>query len=221
MTDIFNGIQAETDAAGTLHPLAALDAHGLTKGINGRTLWHDLGFHIDPGTITAITGPSGAGKTTLLNAIGLLEPIDRGAITYGHQRLDRLNRGSIRRLYRETYGFLFQNYALVDQWTVGRNLDLAMSSAGIPRSRRACLASRSLAQVGLADKRDAKVYTLSGGEQQRVAIARALAKRPDIIFADEPTGALDTATGHAIVDMLLAAGKAGASLVVVTHDPNV
>ncbi|KFI53149.1 ATP-binding cassette domain-containing protein [Bifidobacterium callitrichos] len=221
MTDIFNGIQAETDADGTLHPLAALDAHGLTKGINGRTLWHDLGFHIDPGTITAITGPSGAGKTTLLNAIGLLEPIDRGTIIYGHQRLDRLNRGSIRRLYRETYGFLFQNYALVDQWTVVRNLDLAMSSAGIPRSRRACLASRSLAQVGLTDKRDAKVYTLSGGEQQRVAIARLLTRSPRIVLADEPTAALDPDNVTRVMNLLRGLADQGAMVIMTTHNPDI
>ncbi|MBT1173026.1 ATP-binding cassette domain-containing protein [Bifidobacterium sp. MA2] len=200
---------------------ASLDAAGLTKSINGRILWHDLTFHIDPGTITAITGPSGAGKTTLLNAIGLLEPLDRGIITYGHQRLDRLGRGRIRQLYRNAYGFLFQNYALVDQWTVNRNLDLAMSSAGIPRSQRSRLASYGLDQVGLSDKRNAKVYTLSGGEQQRVAIARLLTRSPRIVLADEPTAALDPDNVSRVMNLLRSLADQGSMVIMTTHNPDI
>lgn len=192
----------------------------LTKRIGERTLWHDLDVALDPGSITAITGPSGSGKTTLLNVLGLLEPLTSGVVTYDGRSWSGLSQRSIRGLYRDTIGFLFQNYALVEQWSVQRNLRLVLRAKGVARHQHPGLIAAALAAVGLTGRDSSPVYTLSGGEQQRVAIARLLIHRPHIIFADEPTAALDRDNAEIVLGHLQRFADAGAIIVISTHDQN-
>lgn len=198
---------------------ASLTGHGLAKRIGERTLWSDVDLRFAPGTISAITGPSGSGKTTLLNVLGLLERPSAGHLAHGEHSWHHLAPRQVRRLYRDTIAFLFQNYALADQLTVRANLALAVRSLGVPRQRRPERIASALEAVGLTAHDDAPVYTLSGGEQQRVAIARVIAHQPRIVLADEPTAALDPGNAETIVGHLRRLADDGAIVVMTTHDP--
>lgn len=182
---------------------------------------HDTSLVIGRDERIAIVGPSGSGKSTLLSLLGTLDMPTSGMVAY--DGVDVASMGERRRsaLRAERIGFVFQQFHLIATVSALENVMTGLQYTALPRRDRCRQAAEALERVGLGERMHHRPSQLSGGEQQRVAIARALAKRPDIIFADEPTGALDTATGHAIVDVLLAVGKAGASLVVVTHDPNV
>jgi ABC-type antimicrobial peptide transport system, ATPase component len=199
----------------------SLVASGLTKSIGDRTLWSDICFKLDPGSLTAITGPSGSGKTSLINVLGCLDKPDNGCLDYGGQSWLQLPPRHIRRLYREKISFLFQNYALIDQWNVEANLMLALRSLGIPRRQRKMLVEESLEAVGLQGREDALVYTLSGGEQQRLAIARVIAHRPPVVLADEPTAALDFGNAEIVMAHLRRLSREGSIVVVTTHSPDV
>ena len=196
----------------------SLEARGLTKKIGPRMLWQNLDLNFKPGTLTAITGTSGSGKTTLLNTLGLLDKPTSGQLRLEGQELTGLSQKNIRRLYRERIAFLFQNYALVEQWTVRANLNLALRALKTPRKKRSSLIEQTLHAVGLANREDSPVYTLSGGEQQRVAIARVIAHQPKLIFADEPTAALDQDNAQTVFDHLQAFADQGAIVVFTTHD---
>lgn len=198
---------------------AVLSGHGLTKVIDGRTLWRDLDVSFEPGTISSVTGESGSGKTTLLNALGLLEPLTSGSIRLGSQRIDTLKRADVRKLYRDSIGFLFQNYALVEQWNVERNLQLALTSMGVVKAERKIRIRQALEAVGLVGRESSAVYTLSGGEQQRLAIARLMAHRPRVVLADEPTAALDPDNCDKIMRYLRLIADDGAIVVMTTHNP--
>ena len=182
---------------------------------------HRTSLAIGRGERVAIVGPSGSGKSTLLSILGTLDVPTRGALRYDGRDVTAMDDRARSRLRAERIGFVFQQFHLIATVSALENVMTGLQYTVLPRRERRRLAVEALERVGLGERMYHRPSQLSGGEQQRVAIARALAKRPDIIFADEPTGALDTATGHAIVDMLLAAAASGASLVVVTHDPNV
>ncbi|MFV2199184.1 ABC transporter ATP-binding protein, partial [Nocardiopsis sp. LOL_012] len=168
----------------------------LSKSFGPRTLWQGLDLDLPPGQVLALTGPSGAGKTTLLNCLGLLESPTGGTIAYQGRDLTRLRAGGRRRFRRDHLGYLFQNYALMENATVRENLDVAR------RDRPA--QAEALERVGLAGRAKERVHHLSGGEQQRVALARLLVKRPSLVLADEPTGALDEGNGRMVIDTLRA-----------------
>ncbi|MHA1238433.1 MAG: ABC transporter ATP-binding protein [Candidatus Odinarchaeia archaeon] len=171
------------------------------------------------GEPTCIMGPSGSGKTTLLNLIGLLDRPSEGKILLDGRDLTELSDKEVVNLRRHTLGFIFQFYNLIDVLTAIENVELPMVIAGVPKEKRIKKAKALLSLVGLSDRAHHLPDELSGGEQQRVAIARALANDPSLILADEPTGDLDSKTGHTIVDLLVKMCKErNITLIMVTHD---
>ena len=180
----------------------------LKKSFGPRVLWENIDLRAERGTLTGLIGASGSGKSTLLNCIGLLTVPDGGRISFDGVEL--LDMGSARRriFRRDTLGYLFQNYALMEDATVKENLAVAM------RGMREALES-----VGLADRLNTRVATLSGGEQQRVALARIMVKAAKLILADEPTGALDPTNAGIVMGHIRAIADQGACVVIATHDP--
>jgi putative ABC transport system ATP-binding protein len=170
------------------------------------------------GSFTAVMGPSGSGKSTLLQVAAGLDRPTRGEVVVGGQPLGGLNQTALTRLRRTSMGFVFQSYNLLDALTAYDNVALPVRLAGRSVDRAAVLTA--LRQVGLEDLAKRRPPELSGGQQQRVAIARALHSRPDVLFADEPTGALDRASGRQVLELLRAvADEQGQTVVMVTHDP--
>jgi ABC-type lipoprotein export system ATPase subunit len=180
----------------------AVDVERIAKSFDGGRIvaLEDVSFHAEAGEFVALTGPSGCGKSTLLNLIGALDRPDRGAITVGGESVADLTDPSSYRA--TTVGFVFQLHNLIATLTALENVQVPMMGRGYERSARARRADELLRQVGLSNRRQSRPPTLSGGERQRVAIARALANGPRLLLADEPTGALDSATGSQIIELL-------------------
>ena len=195
-----------------------LTATSISKEFKGKTVWSDISFCVDPGTVVALTGSSGSGKTTLLNCIGLLESVTTGTISVGEVKLNSLNSRGRRNYFRDTVGFLFQNYGLVESWSVDRNLDIALEYSGLERKEKAVAKSAVLHRVGLAASSNNHIFSLSGGEQQRIGLARLLLKKPSLILADEPSGALDDSNAEIVADVLRECSAAGAVVLMSTHD---
>jgi macrolide transport system ATP-binding/permease protein len=173
------------------------------------------------GELLAIVGPSGSGKSTLMNLLGLLDRPDHGRYTFDGVDAAHLTPDRAAFLRNQRIGFVFQNFNLLPRRTAVENVELPLTYAGIgPRERRE-RAIRGLHEMGLGHRLHHWPHQLSGGEQQRVAIARALIADPALILADEPTGAIDTATGREILELLLALNRGGKAVLIVTHDPNV
>ncbi|GAA0959768.1 ABC transporter ATP-binding protein [Actinocorallia libanotica] len=171
-----------------------------------------------PGTFTAVMGPSGSGKTTLLHCLAGMDRPTRGSVRWGDAEVSRLPERRLAELRRSRVGFVFQAFNLMPAMTVAQNVELPGRLAGERSDRGRVL--EALARVGLAGRERHRPGQLSGGQQQRVAIARALVSRPPVLFADEPTGALDRATGHEILALLRAGVDADRrTCVMVTHDP--
>ncbi|MFF4537229.1 ABC transporter ATP-binding protein [Streptomyces aureus] len=170
------------------------------------------------GTFSAVMGPSGSGKSTFLQCAAGLDRPSAGSVRLGGTEITGMRENQLTELRRSRLGFVFQAFNLLPSLTVEENVLLPMRLAGRRRDRRR--AAEVLAQVGLADKAGRRPGELSGGQQQRVAIARALVTSPDVIFADEPTGALDTTTAAEVLGLLRqAVDVLGATVVMVTHDP--
>ncbi|MFD7134117.1 ABC transporter ATP-binding protein [Streptomyces sp. NPDC059894] len=197
-----------------------IDLTGLSKSFGSRALWQDLTFTIEAGRMLALTGPSGSGKSTLLNCLGLLDAPTTGTMRHHDQDITKLSPRKARAYRRDTLGYLFQNYALIDNATIADNLSVAVKPARSNRGCRPTLA-QALQQVGLADREDDVVHRLSGGEQQRVALARLIVKQPTLVLADEPTGALDLDNTHMVITTLRALADTGCAVVIATHDPTV
>ncbi|MCW2278909.1 ABC transporter ATP-binding protein [Heliophilum fasciatum] len=202
-----------------------LKAIGKTYGKRNkqRVVLAQVNLKIEAGEFVAVTGPSGSGKTTLLCIMGALLQPTSGEVYMDGQRVDsgltENERASIR---SEKIGFVFQFPALIPTLTVMENVLLPITLAGKALDDGGSWARQLLAQVGLSDREDSLPGTLSGGEQRRVAIARALIRRPKVLLADEPTGALDLDTGNKLMELLQnLCREAGLTLVVVTHDPTV
>ncbi|MET9806374.1 ABC transporter ATP-binding protein [Streptomyces halstedii] len=171
-----------------------------------------------PGTFTAVMGPSGSGKTTLLHCLAGMDRPTRGSVRWGGTEVSRLPERRLAELRRSRVGFVFQAFNLMPAMTVAQNVELPGRLAG-KRPDRSRVAD-ALARVGLTGRERHRPGQLSGGQQQRVAIARALVSRPQVFFADEPTGALDRATGHEILALLRAGvDQERQTCVMVTHDP--
>ncbi len=182
----------------------------------------DASVDIRKGEMVALMGPSGSGKSTLLHIIGCLDALDHGEVWLDGRRVDRLGRRELAQLRRREVGFIFQTFNLVPSLTAAENVMLAAEYAGRGRREAREAALSALAQVGLADRKDHRPTELSGGQQQRVAIARALVNDPKVIFGDEPTGNLDSASSAEIVAMMREINRrTGTTFVLVTHDPNV
>ncbi len=180
-----------------------------------------LGF--EAGRITAIVGPSGSGKSTLLNLLAGFDKPSSGAVLHNGNDLSNMNETQLAAYRLEHFGFVFQNYNLISILTAAENVELPLTLEGIPRAKRAKISSELLGRVGLSKRMTHFPNQLSGGEQQRVAIARALAANPSVLFADEPTGNLDSATGRGILELLTErdSGSEARTLILITHDMEV
>lgn len=174
---------------------------------------------IGKGESIAIVGKSGSGKSTLMHVLALLDKPDYGRVLYDGQDTSTLKAAEINKLRNTRYGFVFQQFFVNPRNTVRENVELPLMIAGIPPVERKKRALEALEAVDLAEKADNRANDLSGGQKQRVVIARALVAEPSIIFADEPTGNLDTVTGNQIIELLFSLNREkGITLVAVTHD---
>jgi len=181
-----------------------------------------VNFNIYSGQLIAIMGPSGSGKTTLLNMIGLLDRPSKGKIYFDGVDVSRLDDKALANLRNTKLGFVFQTFNLINRLTVFENIELPLIPRGIPRGERAKMVLEALTKVGGEEGwLRKKPNQLSGGQQQRVAIARAIVGNPVVLLADEPTGNLDRASAKLVVETFLNLNKAGHTVVVVTHDPEV
>ncbi|KAA9151906.1 ABC transporter ATP-binding protein [Amycolatopsis acidicola] len=198
---------------------ALLSGRGLVKRYGTQYALAGVDIDIQPGEAVAIVGPSGSGKTSLLHVLAGILRADEGEIHLAGQRIDQFSEKKRSELRRTEFGFVFQQGMLVAELTAEENVALPMLLGGAGRKQALAAAREWLTRLGLHGKEGNRPGELSGGQAQRVAIARALTHRPKVIFADEPTGALDTRTGKETMDALLvAAADAGASVLIVTHD---
>ena len=179
-----------------------------------------VNIEVARGESVAIMGPSGSGKSTLLNLIAGLDRPTSGAVTVGGERVDTLSETGLARFRRRQVGMIFQFFNLLDDLTVEDNVLLPAQLSGLRRGQARARADELLAALRIDRYRNAYPGRLSGGERQRVAIARALVNRPELLLADEPTGALDTATGEEIGQLLRDLNASGQSLILVTHNPD-
>jgi len=175
---------------------------------------------VSHGESLAVMGPSGSGKSTLLNLIAGLDRPTGGEVTVGGERVDKLSETGLARFRRRQIGMIFQFFNLLDDMTVLDNVLLPAQLAGMPTAQARARADELLTALRIESHRNAYPARLSGGERQRVAIARALVNRPALLLADEPTGALDTATGDEIGELLLDLNSSGQTLILVTHNPD-
>jgi ABC-type lipoprotein export system ATPase subunit len=180
----------------------------------------DVSLRIDPGEFVSLTGPSGSGKSTLLNLVGALDRPDSGTITVGGERVDRLPDAAEFRA--EVVGFVFQFHNLITTLSALENVQVPMFGRGLARAERVARAEELLREAAVAHRSGSYPPTLSGGERQRVAIARALANGPRVLLADEPTGALDSATGEQILALLeRLRAERQMTILLVTNDESV
>jgi putative ABC transport system ATP-binding protein len=178
----------------------------------------DVTLSVRAGEAVAVLGPSGSGKSTLLNLVAGLDRPTAGSVTVAGLRVDRLSESASAKYRRNTIGMVFQFFNLLDDLTVADNVLLPAQLAGMPRARAADRAAELLAYLGIERHARAFPGRLSGGQRQRVAVARALMNRPALLLADEPTGALDTASGAEVRELLRALNADGQTIVLVTHD---
>ncbi|MEE8526508.1 MAG: ABC transporter ATP-binding protein [Thermoanaerobaculia bacterium] len=179
----------------------------------------EISLTVEEGEFVALSGPSGSGKTTFLNVAGLLDTFDAGTYRLDGVDVSRLDDRSQSRIRNEKIGFIFQGFNLIPDLDVFDNVDVPLRYRGLPARERRERIEKSLGQVGLGGRLRHLPSQLSGGQQQRVAIARALVGQPRLILADEPTGNLDTATAHEIMELLRGVNDAGTTILMVTHDP--
>ncbi|MDR2565107.1 MAG: ABC transporter ATP-binding protein [Bifidobacteriaceae bacterium] len=178
----------------------------------------DVNLDIERGELVAVVGPSGSGKTTLLSLMGLLDTPTSGEVWIDGVEASGLTEAQRSRARSDQIGFVFQQFYLLSSLTARENVATGMLYQGLAPAERRARADAALERVGLSARASHRPGELSGGEQQRVAIARAIAGDPAVVFADEPTGALDQASGRMVLDCLRAANQTGATVVVITHD---
>ena len=188
-----------------------IEIKNMNKSFGDKVIFKDFNLEIKDQEFVVLSGKSGSGKTTLLNIIGGIEKVDSGEVYVDNQ--DITKEKNLLDYFRYTVGFLFQNFALIERETVYKNLKLVKK-----RCRTDISIEEALEMVGLSDKKDQKVYTLSGGEQQRVALARLLIKKCKLILADEPTGSLDRENANMVISILKEYQKMGKTVCLVTHD---
>ena len=203
---------------------ALLDVQNVTKSYPGEPpvqALRGVDLTVGPGELVGIVGPSGSGKTTLLQLMGTLDRPTSGRVRITGLDVAAMADEDVAYLRATRIGFIFQQFFLAEHATVLDNVADGLLYAGIPLTQRRQRARDALEMVGLAERPEARPTQLSGGQRQRVAIARALVGQPAIVLADEPTGNLDQATGHAILALIEQLHQAGSTIVVITHDHSV
>lgn len=194
-----------------VYHVGSVDVHAL-RGVD---------LQIQRGDICCIIGRSGSGKSTLLNVLAGLEKVSSGEIAIAGKRLDKMNQGELIVFRQKHVGFIFQSFNLMPYYTALENVAFPLSFRGMPLKKRNDLAKKMLITMGLGTHLKHKPDQMSGGQQQRVGIARALVTNPDIVFADEPTGNLDSNTSDEVMQSIISVMREqGRTLVMVTHDPN-
>ncbi|MBQ8825754.1 MAG: ABC transporter ATP-binding protein [Oscillospiraceae bacterium] len=180
-----------------------------------------ISLTVKKGEFLAILGPSGSGKSTLMNVIGCMDGFDSGEYYLDSDPIHKMSDSKLTGIRNSKIGFIFQKYHLINKYSVLQNVAIPLLLRGYSGKQAAALAKEKLEQLGMGERLEHKPNELSGGQQQRAAIARALVGRPSILLADEPTGALDSATGKEVLQLFSELHKKGHTIVMITHDLNV
>ncbi|MDD3164621.1 MAG: ABC transporter ATP-binding protein [Oscillospiraceae bacterium] len=201
-----------------LHNVSKIYSEGLESEVRALD---DVSLEIDNGEFVAIVGQSGSGKSTMMNVLGCLDIPTHGNYVLSGTDVAELTDRELSKIRNRDIGFIFQQYNLIQNLNVAENVELPLIYQGIGTSRRREMAIEALTRVGLGDRIKHKPTQMSGGQQQRVAIARAIAAKPPIIMADEPTGALDSHTGHEVLKFLQQLNREGSTIILITHDNSI
>lgn len=180
-----------------------------------------INLSVERGEMVAIMGPSGSGKSTLLNIIGLLDVESDGEYKFQNESVNKLSEKQLSSYRNKYIGFVVQNFALIDDYTVFENIEVPLIYSKVNKKKRKESIINTLKKLGIEDKKDKLPKQLSGGQNQRVAIARALVNDPEIILADEPTGALDKENGEEVMNILSKLNKEGKTIIIITHDKDI
>ena len=178
-------------------------------------------FQMETGEYVAIMGPSGSGKTTLMNIVGCLDQATSGNLILDGQDISKCTENEMSDLRLKKIGFVFQTFQLLPRQTALENVELPLTYAGVPKKERRERALAALTRVGLEERVNFQPNQLSGGQKQRVAIARAIVNNPKILLADEPTGALDSASGEQVMELFQSLNEEGVSVLMITHDSEI
>ena len=201
-----------------------LNLQGIYKSYGGTIevpVLKNVSIQVAEGEYVAIMGPSGSGKTTLMNIIGCLDRCTEGTYELDGADISRISENELSEVRLKKIGFVFQTFELLPGETAIENVALPLVYAGVPKAEREKAAVEALTKVGLGERENFKPNQLSGGQKQRVAIARALINHPRILLADEPTGALDQASGKQVMELFEELNKEGVTIVMITHDAHV
>ena len=216
---------AVASAAGVAEVEPVIELEDVTKiyrtGAIAVAALRGVSFRIDPGEYVSIMGPSGSGKSTLMHILGCLDTPTSGRYWLSGEDVSHMDEVDLAEVRNRRIGFVFQQFNLLPSLSAWRNVELPLIYSGMARTTRRQRATEALARVGLGDRVDHRPGELSGGQQQRVAVARALVTDPDLILADEPTGALDSTSAQDVMSLFNQLHATGRTLVVITHDAEI
>lgn len=199
--------------------MSIINLSNINKEYKGKSVFKNFNLDVEQGEFLVVTGKSGSGKTTLLNIVGLLESPDKGTVRILDTQNPNINKKNGRLLIKDHIGYLFQNFALVENYTARKNIELVckLKKENFDNEK----IQRIIFDLGINDLVNKKIYQLSGGEQQRVALARLFIKEPTILLADEPTASLDPENAEIVLDAITNLNNRGATVILVTHNPDI